>query len=75
MLRYLDRSVVVERCKSVCKTTACNGFNVSVPTWLREKESNQRPPAYEAGELPLLYPAVLSERLVCKSICGDSVNK
>ncbi len=26
--------------------------------WLREPDSNRRPPAHEAGELPLLYPAV-----------------
>ena len=26
---------------------------------MREKDSNPRPPAYEAGELPLLYPAGL----------------
>ena len=26
--------------------------------WLREWDSNPRPTAYEAGELPLLYPAI-----------------
>lgn len=46
------------------KTTVYNGFNVSVPTWLREKESNQRPPAYGAGELPLLYPAILNQSVL-----------
>lgn len=30
--------------------------------WLRGQESNLRPPAYGAGELPLLYPAVYNWR-------------
>ena len=28
--------------------------------WLRGRDSNSRPPAYEAGELPLLYPTIRS---------------
>lgn len=28
--------------------------------WSREPDSNRRPPAYETGEQPLLYPAIFS---------------
>lgn len=30
--------------------------------WWRDLGSNQGPPAYEAGELPLLYPALIGSR-------------
>ena len=36
-------------------------FLKSLLTWLREKGSNLRPSGYEPDELPLLYPAILSE--------------
>ena len=32
--------------------------NDDIRSWLRGSESNERPPGYEPGELPLLYPAI-----------------
>lgn len=32
--------------------------NAASVNWLREKDSNLRPPVYETGELTLLHPAL-----------------
>lgn len=37
--------------------------------WVRELDSNQQPPAYEAGELPLLYPVSLGYVYIIVIFC------
>ena len=52
--------IALDRKEGSLLTPPTRCLRIRSPPWLREKDSNQRPPTYEDGELPLLYPAIFS---------------